>query len=403
MKFSLSYWSKLVLLACFLTAFVSFSIRSAFEILLPKIMDSLALTKVNAGYISSSYFVAYTLFAPPVGILTDKIGGRKVITTFCIVLGVGTALMGTVTQLWNACILFFIVGAGGAACWAPVSALIQKWFSVRQRGKATGILTIGVYSGAAIMGLTLPELSLRYGWQFGWYLLGLSALILVPTDGLLLRSKPEDVGNEAQNRVSNPKLSMTQINYKEILRTNKFWLIGASYLALSFTTRTVHTFLTTYLTLELRLDYVVASTLFTVLPLCGILGALIFPPLSDRLGRRKTIVVSNLVLASGLLVFVLVRSDLLLLTSSLIAIGTSSGGNFAMYAACAADYFSSGVAGTVMGLWTTLYGLGSMISPLTTGYLADLYGTFFWSFSVASIVAVIAALLIFRVKGLTVR
>lgn len=398
MRYPPSYWNKVILLASFLTVFVSFSVRSGFGILLPEIMDTLALTKAQAGYIGSAYFVAYMVFAPILGNLTDKIGGRKVITAFCIVLGTGTVLMGTITYLWTACLFHFIVGVGAAACWAPVSALLQKWFSARQRGMALGILTVGAYLGSATMGIILPRLLFGYGWRFSWYLLGLLAFVMVPTNGFLLRSKPEDVSIKVQSEVSSLGTSMSQIDYREMLRTSKFWLIGTSYLAMSFATYVAYIFLVTYATLELKMEYTAASMLVTVLSLCGILGALIFPALSDRLGRRKTLAVSNLLLAFSLLAFVLVKSNAFLLTLSVVALGVFDGGIWPVYAACAADYFSPSVAGTVMGFWTTLYGLGSIISPPIAGYLADLYGTFFWSFIMSSIVAVVATLLILRVK-----
>lgn len=398
MRYPPSHWNKVILLASFLTVFVSFSVRSGFGILLPEIMDTLALTKAQAGYIGSAYFVAYMVFAPILGNLTDKIGGRKVITAFCIVLGTGTVLMGTITYLWTACLFHFIVGVGAAACWAPVSALLQKWFSARQRGMALGILTVGAYLGSATMGIILPRLLFGYGWRFNWFLLGLLAFVMVPTNGFLLRSKPEDVSIKVQSEVSSLGTFMSQIDYREMLRTSKFWLIGTSYLAMSFATYVAYIFLVTYATLELKMEYTAASMLVTLLSLCGILGALIFPALSYRLGRRKTLAVSNLLLAFSLLAFVLVKSNAFLLTLSVVVLGVFDGGIWPVYAACAADYFSPSVAGTVMGFWTTLYGLGSIISPPIAGYLADLYGTFFWSFIMSSIVAVVATLLILRVK-----
>lgn len=354
MRYPPSHWNKVILLASFLTVFVSFSVRSGFGILLPEIMDTLALTKAQAGYIGSAYFVAYMVFAPILGNLTDKIGGRKVITAFCIVLGTGTVLMGTITYLWTACLFHFIVGVGAAACWAPVSALLQKWFSARQTGMALGILTVGAYLGSATMGIILPRLLFGYGWRFNWFLLGLLAFVMVPTNGFLLRSKPEGVSIKVQSEVSSLGTFMSQIDYREMLRTSKFWLIGTSYLAMSFATYVAYIFLVTYATLELKMEYTAASMLVTVLSLCGILGALIFPALSDRLGRRKTLAVSNLVLAFSLLAFVMVKSNAFLLTLSVVALGVFDGGIWPVYAACAADYFSPSVAGTVMGFWTTL-------------------------------------------------
>lgn len=393
-----SHWSKVILLASFLTVFVSFSIRSGFGILLPEIMDTLALTKAQAGYVGSAYFVAYMVFAPLLGILTDKIGGRKVITSFCAIMGVGTVLMGTITSMWTACLFHFIVGVGAAACWAPVSALLQKWFKAEQRGKVLGFLTVGTYLGSAIMGLLLPQIVFGYGWRSSWYLLGLMALVMVPVNGLILRSNPEDTSMRIQAQVSNQRASADHIGLRKILRTSKFWLVGTSYLAMSFALYVAYTFLVTYATQELKIELAVAGTLVTVSDLCGISGALIFPALSSLLGKKRVLASSNLMLAFSLSAVVLVESNIFLLTLSVAAVGIFSGGIWPIYASCSADYFSPFVAGTVMGFWTTLYGLGSVVSPPIAGHLADLYGTFFWSFVMSSTAAVVATLIILRVR-----
>jgi MFS family permease len=65
-----------------------------------------------------------------------------------------------------------------------------------------------------------------------------------------------------------------------------------------------------------------------------------------------------------------------------------------MYAACARDYFPKEMSGAVFGLMTIFYGVGAMVSPVLTGYLADVTGTFRWSFGLGTFAAAIAALLI---------
>ena len=62
--------------------------------------------------------------------------------------------------------------------------------------------------------------------------------------------------------------------------------------------------------------------------------------------------------------------------------GFPYGAIFPLYAACARDYFPKEVAGSVLGLLTIFYGVGAMVSPVLSGYLADITGTFRWSFGV---------------------
>ena len=68
------------------------------------------------------------------------------------------------------------------------------------------------------------------------------------------------------------------------------------------------------------------------------------------------------------------------------------GAIFPMVAACARDHFPREVTGTVLGLLTIFYGAGAMCTPILTGYLADVTGTFRWSFGLGAFMAFTAAL-----------
>jgi MFS family permease len=65
-----------------------------------------------------------------------------------------------------------------------------------------------------------------------------------------------------------------------------------------------------------------------------------------------------------------------------------------MYAAIASDYFSKEVAGGIIGLWTLLLGVGSLISPIIAGWLADTTGTLVWSFFLAMTGGVLSLILL---------
>jgi predicted MFS family arabinose efflux permease len=79
------------------------------------------MTKAQAGMIKSAFALTYLIFAPLTGWLTDRIGGRKVISFFCLILGGGTFLMGKAETFPGAAIFYSIVGVGAAATWVPLS------------------------------------------------------------------------------------------------------------------------------------------------------------------------------------------------------------------------------------------------------------------------------------------
>jgi len=52
----------------------------------------------------------------------------------------------------------------------------------------------------------------------------------------------------------------------------------------------------------------------------------------------------------------------------------------------------------LMGPWTFSYGVRAAISPSLGGYLADLTKTFYWSFVLATLIVMVAALLMIPPK-----
>ena len=61
-----------VLVACFCTVFTSYAIRYGYGVLLPEMLPDLAISKTEAGIIYASFFIAYTILSPLLGLLGDR-------------------------------------------------------------------------------------------------------------------------------------------------------------------------------------------------------------------------------------------------------------------------------------------------------------------------------------------
>jgi len=392
------HWGWVVLAASFITLFINYSIRiGAYSVLLPKMIQDLGINMRQAGMIRAGYFLTYVLFSPLTGWLTDRIGGRFVISFFCLFLGTGTFLMGQASSLRTAILFHGIVGTGAAAVWTPVSALIQKWFGGRKRGLALGILSPSYALGFGLMGVVLPIIVKNYSWRMGWYLLGTSGLILIAINFLLLRDAPEKLGllpwGETVTSPSRP-LSEASINYWDIIKGRTFWLIGVSYLFISIAVYIVSDFIVTYGVVELKIPYPVASTLISIMALTSIVGGFLLMTLSDYIGRVKSLVIIHSLLALSIVFIIFAKNNISLLRVGIGWFGFIYGPIFPMYAACARDYFPKEVAGTVIGLLTLFYGIGAMVGPIVAGHLTDLTGSFSWSFGMGALAALLAGFII---------
>lgn len=394
----------IVLFAGTFTVFVSYGIRYGYGILLPEMLKYLVISKTEAGIIYSFYLISYTIFSPITGMLTDRLGPQRIITLFCGALGIGTFLMGTVTSLEAACIFFFVAGLGAAACWVPIVVLVQSWFGEKRRGTVLGVMGGGASWGFGSMGLLLPILISWSSWRVCWYILGIMAFFLVLVNGIL----PKRPAIDSSMSSAEPSLKSSERSikpqlkaiYGETVLTKKFWLIGISYLFISFAIMVPLTFLTTYAVIELNFEYTLSAAFSSIMAFSGILGALLLSLLSDRIGRRNTIIVCNFLAGIGLFAIILARANVAAMTLCISVMGLSYGGIWPQYATCAFDYFSQGIAGTVVGLWTVCCGVGITFSPLVSGYIADQMATFVWTFILAAFMAIMSIALIIPLKPL---
>ncbi|MGA2463763.1 MAG: MFS transporter [Thermodesulfobacteriota bacterium] len=399
------HWAWVILAICFLDLSVNYSIRLGFGILLPVMIQSLHLNRTEGATILNFYFATYTCLTPFVGNLTDRYGARRIITLFCIALGVGTLLMGTAKSFWTASMFFTLAGAGASAMWVSVLTVTQKWFDPKKRGMALGILSTGYGFGYAAMGIVFPIIVESFSWRFCWYLLGSWAIGMVLLNGIFLRSRPEDLhvspwGREPGSLVENMNTNVLtkEGQYAKVFKSSLFWSIGVSYFFIACAHYIVATFMVDYVNLELGFSFKKASFLATIRGLTTVVGVLTIPVLSDRIGRKVTLLGSNMFVALSILGIILSGICIPALFTSIALFGIFSGAIWPLYAACAGDYFRKEVMATVIGGWTPFYGLAAILAHFIGGRIRDITQSYQAAFCIALFFAVCAAFLMLTVK-----
>jgi len=371
---------------------------------MPEMIRSLGITKAKAGAIASSFYLAYTIFAPLVGFLADRVSTRRLIVSFCIIQGAGTLLMSTPTTLWQACLFFGLVGVGSSAMWAPLIALVQRWFGLRRRGAVLGILSISYAIGYGLMGLLLPLIVQQYSWRACWFALSLLSFALVPVNGLWLRTKPQDLGlapwgEEPSQQEAGPlPLPPKRFPYRDLLRLRNLWMGGIAYFFSGFTAYVVNMFIVTYANLELRFSFAQSAGLASIIAFSGIPGGLLILALSDYWGRKKCLLLINLSYTAVIALLIWAGNSWSALTVAVCLYGVLYGATWPMYAAAGADFFPPGTTGSVLGFWTIFFGISLIVAPAVGGYVADVAGTFTWSFVMAGGTGVAATFFVSRIQ-----
>ena len=402
------HWAWIVLAVCFVNLFVNYSARLGYGVVLPEMIGDLGFTRTDAGSIFNAYLFTYILLTPLAGHLTDRFGARLVITVCSLILGAGLFLMGRVDSLLLACLAYAVVGLGATGMWTPVITVVQRWFAPHRRGLALGILSTGYGLGFAAMGAAFPWIVQHFTWRHAWYFTGAAALVMVFVNGLFLRRDPESSGarpwgEPGASKHGIPAKDQATGRYRasDIFGERVFWLIGISYLLISYSLYGITTFMVDYARYELGLSLATASSLATIHGIAQVAGVLTVLPLSDYIGRRKTILFSNAFIALAVIGIVIQGTSWLMLSFFVALLAVFYGVTFPVYGACAGDYFRKEIMGTVIGAWTPFYGLGAILSHWIGGMLRDAQDSYGLAFALDALAALLAVGFFFFVKPLS--
>lgn len=383
-----------VIIAGFFTVSISFSIRYGYGLLLPEMLPDLGISKTQAGAIFAAYFVLYSVATPILGALTDRFNYRLILSLFTAVLACGAMMMAFAHNLLLACLFFAVAGLGHAACWAPVTALVQKWVPDNKRGTALSIVTMGLGVGLPLWSVVLPVIVKAADWRAGWMGLGVFCLGVAALNFVLVRN-PEDEA-VAGDELTRPKPSMWE-SYLALLKDRVFWIIGVAYFFIGANVVIPYTFVPVYAREVLGLPYSATTRFVAVMALSGIAGQLTLGPLSDTVGRIRVMMICGAVMAMACLGLALSAHPWMLYVFS-GCFGYGYGAVWSAYGAAASDFFPKAHTGGIVGLWTFLLGVGSVISPVVCGWSVDTTGNYTWAFVLGLVCGLLSALVLLGVE-----
>jgi MFS transporter, NNP family, nitrate/nitrite transporter len=155
---------NIVVLAVSTWAFVvCFAVWLMFGVIGIPISRELGLSGLEFGLLTSTPVLTGALFRLPLGIWTDRFGGRIVMFLLLLACAVPVWFASYADQLWQFLVLGLALGLVGAS-FAVGTPYVARFFPKERRGFAMGVFGAGT-TGAAINMFIAPALMGRYGWQ----------------------------------------------------------------------------------------------------------------------------------------------------------------------------------------------------------------------------------------------
>ena len=142
---------------------VCFAVWLMFGVIGIPIKNELGLNGFQFGLLSSTPVLTGALLRLPLGIWTDRFGGRIVMFILLVGCAVPVWLSSYAGKLWQFLVLGLALGVVGAS-FAVGTPYVARFFPKERRGLAMGVFGAGT-TGAAINMFIAPALLTRYGWQ----------------------------------------------------------------------------------------------------------------------------------------------------------------------------------------------------------------------------------------------
>ena len=112
---------------------VNFAVWVMFSIIGIKIKGELNLSETEFGLLVATPILTGSLVRLPLGILTDRYGGRTVFFIQMILVAIPTYFVAFATQYWQYLVLGLFVGLAGGS-FAVGIAYTSAWFSKERQG-----------------------------------------------------------------------------------------------------------------------------------------------------------------------------------------------------------------------------------------------------------------------------
>lgn len=139
-----------------------FAVWVMFSIIGIPIKETLVLNETQFGLLVATPILTGSLLRLPLGMMTDRFGGRPVLFGLLLAVIPPLWLIGEATEFWQFLVLGLFVGAAGASFSVGI-AYTARWFEKRSQGFAMGIFGAG-NAGAALTKFVAPSIVAAWGW-----------------------------------------------------------------------------------------------------------------------------------------------------------------------------------------------------------------------------------------------
>ena len=302
---------------------------------------------------------------------------------------------------------FYIISAIVSVCEVlltsmPTSFVINNWF-YEQRGLAMGIASMGSGVGGMIFNSLTGVLLTTVGWRSAYQILAIITFVTVaPCVFFILKLYPSEKGLKPLGvKADSAPVELTGPTDAEVKKTPLFWSVVACAALIGMSMGIMFNSIAPHLA-EIGYSTTFSANLLAISMGALAIGKLLLGKLFDKFGVPVTFTFSCATLALGT---VGLYFGQFMPSLALVIVGVAFGCSFGAvcYPIALPIIFGSRAYRGIIGILSAALSLGSIFSPIVTGYIFDHYGSYNLAFIFCIIVMVIVTALqplVFKKKGI---
>jgi MFS family permease len=341
-------------------------------VVLPVVQAEFGATRGAVSLAFTLTMLGFGLGAVVTGRITDRLGIVTAIGLSIAFLGLGYVVAGLSTTLWQFIAVYFLIGLGTSATFAPLMTEASYWFE-RYRGLAVAIVASGNYVGGTIWPPLVNWGVQRAGWRTTHIALGLFCAAAMTLLLLLLRARMGGAKARSHDNAPPPRVDLR-------LSTNTLTvLLSIASIACCVAMAMPQVHIVAYCG---DLGYGVArgAEMLSLMMAFGVVSRIGSGFLADRIGGIRTLLIGSVAQGFALL-FYLFFDGLWSLYVISAMFGLFQGGIVPSYAIIVRESMPASEAATRVGLVILASVFGMSFGGWVSGVIFDSTGSYAAAFT----------------------
>jgi D-galactonate transporter len=372
------------LLVCYIIAYLD-RVNVGFAKL--QMQNALGFSDVVYGLGAGMFFIGYFIFEVPSNIVLHRVGARRWIARIMVTWGLISGSMMFVQTETQFYVMRFLLGVAEAGFFPGIILYLTYWYPAQRRGRIISLFMTGIPLAGVIGGplsgwimKSWDQVGGYQGWQWMFLLEALPAIfvgfmVFWYLDDRITDAKwlSESERQMLARRIDEEDQSKEHMPVSAVLKNKRVWVMSAIYFSLAMSLYGVSFWLPTIINGMGVKDNFSIGLLSAVPWLAGVFSMLWFGRSADKhKERRWHVVIPMLMAATGLVLSVLLASNVYLSFAALIlaCMGIVSG--IPLFWSLPTSFLAGAGAAAGIAAINSIANLAGFVAPYVVGWLKQI-------------------------------